>query len=198
MLRLSRMAHEDGKTALINAVKAEMKALKNTRALIIDVRNNGGGWGEIGDTIVGHLVDHKVRRYQAQLKNSNQALVERPNLAEILGGGTGYPLRIELPWGYGHFRLSILRGYSNHGRFIEGTGTIPDVEIHDTLVNIAREIDGKLLDSYRFVLNELNDNQLNSSFISTPGLLAEFSSGNEEIVPYTVEEIDRLKLQDMD
>ncbi|TAL66496.1 MAG: hypothetical protein EPN84_00190 [Legionella sp.] len=259
VLNVTQMSHEEGVDALIAAVKREMQALKNTNALIIDVRYNGGGAGEIGDSIISHFITQKVRRYQAQLKNSTQALYGRPNLVELFnqtdpaqyvysewldyniepmkndkpvyakpvyiltnefcfsacdtfvdsfssnhigeilgaqtGGGTGYPLWFDLPWNLGSFRFSILRGYSNHERYLEGTGTIPDVKITTTPRDLHHQLDGELIAAYDYVLKKLKGNQKNFSALKGKALTHYFSATQPEIVPFYIQEEYWQKLQ---
>ncbi|WP_419420767.1 S41 family peptidase [Legionella sp. D16C41] len=259
VLTLTAMHHESGKDALIAFVKKTMTTLKNTKALIVDVRNNGGGYGEIGDSVVAHFINKKVRRYQAQLKNSSQAMYARPELAELFqqtdpsvseysewvdydieplskdkpayakpvyvltnercfsacdtfvdsfssnhigkvlgaqtGGGTGYPLWFQLPWQFGNFRFSILRGFSNHNRYLEGVGTIPDVEIYNTPRDLFHNLDGELIRAYNFVMNELNHTNKVQYANKKTDLTAHFSMKQSKIIPFYVEEAYWQKVQ---
>jgi carboxyl-terminal processing protease len=261
VLTLTQMYHENGLKAHIDYIKQELTALKNTRALIIDVRDNGGGYGEIGDSIIAHLILKPMRRYQIQLKNSMQVIYARPELLDVFaqvdpntyhysewqdvmispvadiggvasydkpvyilanercfsacdtfvdsfssnklgevlgaqtGGGTGYPLWIELPWNYGNFRFSVLRGYSNHGRYLEGTGTIPDVEIQKTPSDLYNNIDGELIKAYRYVINKLNISHPFKKNENSASIMANFTSKTSAIVPYHVEEEYRQNAQ---
>lgn len=256
VLTLTKMHHDDGMAAHIAAIKQAMVSLKNTDALIVDVRNNGGGWGEIGDTVVGHLIKKPVRRYQIQLKNSMQVIFSRPELVDIFtnidpnndtysewqdvmiapignqngqpfyskpayvltnercfsacdtfvdsfssnkiglvlgtqsGGGTGYPLWIDLPYNFGNFRFSVLRGYSNHDHFLEGTGTIPDVYIQNTPHDLYNKVDGELLRAYQYVTQKLGIKQ-NQAVLAGQA----FKPQSTKIIPYVIAQEQRQQLQ---
>ncbi len=259
VLTLTSMHHNAGRNAHIAYIKKAMDSLKNTRALIIDVRDNGGGFGEIGDSVVAHLVNEKVVRYKAQLKNSYQAIYARPNLVELFkqtdpsiseysewvdydikplstdkpiydkpvyvltnegcfsacdtfvdsfssnhlgkvlgaqtGGGTGYPLWFELPWEFGNFRFSILRGYSNHDRYLEGLGTIPDVEIYNTPRDLYHQLDGELISAYNLVMKELAPAGLVKPDLKTANIQAYFAIKQSQIVPFYLKEAYWQKVQ---
>ncbi|WP_131782841.1 S41 family peptidase [Legionella gresilensis] len=259
VLTLTSMHYKSGNEAHIAFIKQAMNTLKNTKSLIIDVRNNGGGYGEIGDSVVAHFINKKVRRYQAQLKNSYQAMYARPELIELFqqtdpsisefsewvdydiqplsaekpaydkpvyiltnercfsacdtfvdsfssnhlgkvlgartGGGTGYPLWFKLPWQFGNFRFSILRGFSNHDRYLEGIGTIPDVEIYNTPRDLYHKLDGELIGAYNLVMNELNHTNQVQYAKKKIDLKTNFAMRQNEIVPFYIEEAYWQKVQ---
>lgn len=255
VLSLRSMHNKAGNKAFIHYIRQEMEALQNTNALIIDVRNNGGGYGEIGDSVIAHFISQQYRRYQAQMKNSVQVYYARPELLELFadtdpsvheysewhdymieplqqgkktyskpvyiltnarcfsacdtfvdsfssnhlgevlgqqtGGGTGYPLWIDLPWGLGHFRFSVLRGYSNHDRYLEGIGTLPDVEISATPRDLYLNLDGEMLKAHRYVLSKLNRN----TSLKQQDLQQYFKKTENKMIPYAIEEEHLQKIQ---
>ncbi|WP_367606165.1 S41 family peptidase [Legionella sp. W05-934-2] len=259
VLTITAMSFGEEPPPMIAYIKQQLAGLKNTKALIIDVRNNGGGWGEIGDSVVAHFITEKVKRYKAQLKNSYQAIYDRPELLERFdqtdpsvyefsewidfdiqplakdkplygkpvyvltnercfsacdtfvdsfssnhigkvlgaqtGGGTGYPLWFELPWHFGNFRFSILRGYSNHDRYLEGVGTIPDIYTYQTPRDLYHQVDGEMIGAYNYVMNELSGTK-DIHFAEKAGdLSANFALKQAEIVPYYLEEAYWQKVQ---
>lgn len=262
LLTLGAMySDEGGLEQHIAYISEKMQLLKNTKALIIDVRNNGGGSGDIGDSVVSKLIDKDVLRYKKQLKNSMQLYYARPRLlqdfsqtnpavdvysewqdavikpadesqkytkpvfvlvnercfsacdtfvdsfssnklGEVLGaqsgGGTGYPLWIGLPWDMGNFRFSVMRGYSNHDRYLEGTGTIPDVEIKPDVASLRQGVDGELLKAFQYVNAKVNPGLGIKS--NQNGLIKEFAKTEKDssIVPYDVIEEFWFKAQAAD
>jgi C-terminal processing protease CtpA/Prc len=54
-----------------------LNALQNTKALIIDVRLNGGG-DLSGDTLIARFIDHPVTRYSISQRMSDYTLSQRP------------------------------------------------------------------------------------------------------------------------
>ena len=259
LLKLTSMHHATGQQSHIRYIQKELKALKNTDALIIDVRNNGGGYGEIGDAVIAHFIKQPVKRYKAQLKNSTQAIYARPGLLEVFtqtdpdsyeysewvdydieplnkkapvyskpvyiltnercfsacdtfvdsfssnhlgevlghqtGGGTGYPLWFELPYEQGHFRFSILRGYSNHDRFLEGIGTLPDKEFYATPGDLYNEIDGELVRAYHYVLGQLQQDAsgLTPQMVSHEALFK--NKKTDGVIPFFEEEMQWQEAQ---
>lgn len=254
LLKLTAMYNEVGAEKHIAYINKQLDNLQNTNALIIDVRDNGGGFGEIGDSIVGRLIDQKVLRYKKQLKNSNQLYYARPHLlqdfsqtdakynqysewvdsviepntnakkydkpvfvlvnercfsacdtfvdsfssnhlGEVLGtqsgGGTGYPLWIDLPWGMGNFRFSVMRGYSNHDRYLEGTGTISDIEVLPDVEGLKSGIDTQLLKVVNYIHSKVNkaNKQMSDKLASeSMEVFKTVSKDNDQIVPYEVQE----------
>ena len=113
------------------------------------------------------------------------------HLGQVLGaqtgGGTGYPLWFELPWNFGDFRFSILRGYSNHDRYLEGVGTIPDVPLTNTVKAIHQQTDGILMSAYEHVVRFLGRNQPMTQL--DKGMIKQhFAVKPKPIVPYFEEE----------
>ncbi|MBT3181841.1 MAG: hypothetical protein HN337_04945 [Deltaproteobacteria bacterium] len=238
-------------------IRSQMEKLLNTDGLIIDVRNNGGGWGEVGDAIISYLIDEPKIRYKASPRMSPQLLYARPHFysafeadfendplfakwkdfiiepapkelrykGEVItlinskcfsacdtfadsiasnklskmmgtptGGGTGYPMYIEMPSGMSVARFSTTRGYSNFGRLLEGTGTIPDIYARLTNDDIRNRRDSVLMSAYEMLLG---DNQLTKSHslknavtysYSGKKELVFFPLADEEILPQNIEE----------
>ena len=81
-------------------------------------------------------------------------------LGQQTGGGTGYPLAVSLPYKLGSFRFSTLRGYSVHGRFLEGTGTFPDLAILPSLNSVIARTDSQLTDAHSYVVEKIGGGQI--------------------------------------
>ena len=71
------------------------------------------------------------------------------------GGGTGYPIKVKLPYDLGYIQFSVLQGWSNYGRLIEGIGTIPDITLEESLVDLVNNRDGVLSRALTYVQNAL-------------------------------------------
>jgi len=106
------------------------------------------------------------------------------------GGGTGYPLWIDLPYDFGNFRFSVLRGYSNHDRFLEGTGTIPDVYIQNTPHDLYNKVDGELVRAYQHVMQQLGIKQSANTMLNLS-----FAEAPSKVIPYVIEQEQRQQLQ---
>jgi len=218
LLRVNSMWAEEGDETYIKWIHSRLDLLQNTRAIIIDVRDNGGGSGFIGDAIISRFITKEKVRYKMSLRKSTQVLFNRPQVYETFsdfdlssgnftewidlkitpastenyysgtvtvltnencfsacdtfvdsfqsngigkvygqqtGGGTGYPLGLKLPYGYGRFRFSVLRGLSNHGRLLEGIGTLPDVPLATKIEDLRQKRDGVLIETHRLLMEEI-------------------------------------------
>ena len=100
-----------------------------------------------------------------------------------------------MPWNFGNFRFSILRGYSNHDRYLEGVGTIPDVEMYPTPKDLHHYLDGELIQAYNLVMNEFSHTKQLFYAQATGDLLANFAVRESSIVPFYVEEAYWQKVQ---
>ncbi|MBU4484489.1 PDZ domain-containing protein [bacterium] len=191
----------------VKYIHEKFDTLMQTNGMIIDVRNNPGGNGWVGDEIMSRFIDKPTVRYKNSPRLSPQIIALRPSfyssyvpdpelngefaiwqdvvvtpaeegrqyhqplivlanegcfsacdtfvdsissnklglvIGAQTGGGTGYPQTFELPSEMGEFRFSVVRGYSNHDRFLEGIGTIPDIERSKTIDDIAMKTDSVL------------------------------------------------------
>ena len=62
----------------IEYVVSQLQMLLNTDGLVIDVRGNGGGWGDVGDAILAHFIDQPVVKMRASPRLSKAVLIKRP------------------------------------------------------------------------------------------------------------------------
>ncbi len=239
-------------------IRSQIEKMLNTDALIIDVRDNGGGSGYVGDAVISYLIDEPVVRYQASPKLSSQLLYARPHfyaqyeadpltdflfalpkdvviepvaehlryrgkvitlmsprcfsacdtfvdsiasnglsimMGEASGGGTGYPMRMRMPSGLTEARFSTTRGYSNFGRWLEGTGTVPDVYARLSSDDVRNRRDSVLIRAYEMLLGEKNriikstplNNAVKYSYSSQDEIVV-FPLRDEDILPQDIEE----------
>ena len=75
-LRINRFM--DSEAGIIQA----MEALAGTDALIIDVRDNGGG-DQSGDEVLKRLIEKEITRYSVSARASADVLNERPDVGQI-------------------------------------------------------------------------------------------------------------------
>ena len=169
-----------------------LNLLSNTKALVIDMRKNGGG-NQSANAILSFLTNKPISRYHVSYRVSDLVMQERTwsmlemdfdendaftpvmqesvypsmnsykgkvyiltsprcfsacdtfvsaikenQLGVILGegtaGGTGSPYNFELIYSGLSFRYSVVQGFTAVNKtFIEGTGTLPDIEIFPSI-----------------------------------------------------------------
>jgi C-terminal processing protease CtpA/Prc len=222
-----------------------MKLLSHTKALILDLRNNGGG-NQSGNNILSWLTATPIVRYHANIRASDILLQDRgyvlidaeynegdeftpfkentvqPNttlykgkvyaltssycfsacdtfvsalkenklatiIGEATGGGTGTPHVFELPYSGLTFRYSVAQGLTAIGKeFIEGAGTLPDIEIFPTHEERLAGEDQQLLKTINVVAEELEVKPLVVKDLKESGII--FDAGKSS---YTIEDYDR-------
>lgn len=59
-------------------IRTQLEFLLNTDGLVIDVRDNGGGYGSVGDVIVSYLINQPVVLNRTSPRLSKALLIERP------------------------------------------------------------------------------------------------------------------------
>lgn len=191
-------------TKITELIANSMKALRNTSALLIDLRQNTGG-NLSGNEVIKRIATADLVRYFIKPRLSDYTIAVRPDLAlyekidgteypdflpfsvtpiaaeyygkkpvfaligaacfsacdtfvtalkahklatiagERSGGGTGSPLRVELPFTKLGFRYSLMRGYNPVDKsLMEGVATEPDIKIPVTVEERALQKDVQL------------------------------------------------------
>ena len=209
-LRIDGFQGGDDMSSLL---ERSLKILDETSALIIDVRQNGGG-DQSGNAIIAHLISQRVARYHSRTRISDLVMQEREEdfldvnfndsdiftpfidqnvnpvapkyngkvyvltsprcfsacdtftsalkenkLATIVGegtgGGTGSPHVFSLNFSGLSFRYSVVQGLTAVGnQYLEGVGTLPDVEIFPTVEERIKNEDQQLLKTINLAAKE--------------------------------------------
>lgn len=227
-----------------------LKLLSNTKALLIDVRQNGGG-NQAGNAIISFLTKNEVNRYSESFRLSDIIMQERSyklipleieegaefspvtplkvlpsekpygkaafvltsskcfsacdtfvsalkenKLATILGegtgGGTGTPHSFELQYSGLSFRYSVVQGLTAvSNTLLEGTGTLPDIEIRPTLEERVAKTDLQLVKASNIIAERINVPTITNKDLKDVGIKSQEFKDGYNLVDYN----NQIKIQ---
>lgn len=132
-LRIDHFTDDSG----LKAFEAALPQILTARALIIDMRRNGGGNGEIGYKILSYLTRKPITGATSYVRGETAylRLLRGLTLGESTGGSTGQAINFQLPGG-GTARVCGKRDVFPDGREFVGIGVAPQIEVRQTVAGL--------------------------------------------------------------